>query len=90
MLLFTDISYTKAPGWIKLIPDYPHDMCSTFWSLARLSFPEERAKNLDNILPSPSHGTLLEPDEHVLCFDYLYYACVSQVSCAAIINLDIR
>ncbi|KAI0778374.1 hypothetical protein BD413DRAFT_508781 [Trametes elegans] len=75
-----DISYTKAPNWIKLIPDYPHDMCSTFWSLARLSFPEERSKNLGNPLPSPQHNVTLDPDEHMLCFDYLYYACAQQSS----------
>ncbi len=74
-----DISYTKAPNWIKQIPDYPHDLCSTFWSLARLSFPEERAKNIGNPLPSPVHNVTLDPDEHMLCFDYLYYACAQQV-----------
>ncbi|KAL1951501.1 hypothetical protein VTO73DRAFT_650 [Trametes versicolor] len=73
-----DISYTKAPGWIKQIPDYQHDLCSTFWSLARLSFPEERAKNIGNPLPSPVHNATLDPDEHMLCFDYLYYACAQQ------------
>ncbi|KAH9898206.1 hypothetical protein C8Q73DRAFT_684005 [Cubamyces lactineus] len=73
-----DISYTKAPNWVKLIPDYPHDMCSSFWSLARLSFPEERAKNIGNPLPSPLNNATLDPDEHMLCFDYLYYACAQQ------------
>ncbi|KAH9857996.1 hypothetical protein C2E23DRAFT_855905 [Lenzites betulinus] len=73
-----DISYTKAPNWVKLIPDYPHDLCSTFWSLARLSFPEERAKNIGSPLPSPVHNASLDPDEHMLCFDYLYYACAQQ------------
>ena len=76
----TDISYTKAPNWVKLIPDYPHDMCSSFWSLARLSFPEERAKNIGNPLPSPLNNATLDPDEHMLYFDYLYYACAQQVS----------
>ncbi|KAI0715410.1 hypothetical protein C8Q76DRAFT_730622 [Earliella scabrosa] len=73
-----DISYTKAPAWVKMIPDYPHDMCSTFWSLARLSFPQERAKNIGNPSPSPLHNALLDPDDHLLCYDYLYYACAQQ------------
>ncbi|OBZ78696.1 hypothetical protein A0H81_01215 [Grifola frondosa] len=73
-----DISYTKAPSWLKLIPDYPHDMCSTFWSLARLGFSEERARNIGHALPSPLHGARLDPDEHLLCYDYLYYACAQQ------------
>ncbi|KAI0719978.1 hypothetical protein C8T65DRAFT_634490 [Cerioporus squamosus] len=41
-----DLSYTKAPNWVKQIPDYPHDLCSTFWSLTRLGFPQERAKSI--------------------------------------------
>ena len=63
-----------------MIPDYPHDMCSTFWSLARLGFPQERAKNIGNPTPSPQHNALLDPDDHLLCYDYLYYAGAQQVS----------
>ncbi|TFK90807.1 hypothetical protein K466DRAFT_583411 [Polyporus arcularius HHB13444] len=73
-----DLSYTKAPGWVKQIPDYPHDLCSTFPSLTRLGFPQERAKNLGNSIPSPQHNVSLDPDDHLLCFDYLYYACSQQ------------
>ena len=65
---------------MKLVPDYPHDMCSTFWSLARLGFPQERAKSIGNPTPSPQHNVSLDPDDHLLCFDYLYYACAQQVS----------
>ncbi|KAI8990457.1 hypothetical protein BD414DRAFT_483706 [Trametes punicea] len=79
-MLGLDVSYTKAPAWIKMIPDYPHDMCSSFWSLTRLSFPEERARNIGNPSPSPMHNARLDPDEHMLCFDYLYYACAQQSS----------
>ncbi|KAI0756814.1 hypothetical protein C8Q80DRAFT_1215643 [Daedaleopsis nitida] len=73
-----DISYTKAPNWVKSIPDYPHDMCSTFWALARLGFPQERAKNIGSPAPSPKHQLTLDPDDHLLCYDYLYYACATQ------------
>lgn len=78
-VLRADVSYTKAPTWIKLIPDYEHDKCSTFWALARLSFPEERSRNLVDPLPSPQHQVKLPPDDHLLCYDYLYYACAQQV-----------
>ena len=74
-----DISYTRAPDWVKLIPNYEHDKCSTFYTLARLAYPEDRNKNLGNVLPSPAHGAVLDPDEQLLCYDYLYYACASQV-----------
>ncbi|KAH9942961.1 hypothetical protein B0H21DRAFT_866317 [Amylocystis lapponica] len=57
-----DISYTKAPAWIKLIPNY------------------ERAKSIGDPLPSPQHQALLDPDEQVLCYDYLYYVCAQQSS----------
>ncbi|GJE85810.1 O-fucosyltransferase family protein [Phanerochaete sordida] len=75
-----DISYTRAPDWVKQIPGYEHDKCSTFWSLARLAYPEDREPNLGNILPSPQHGVFLDPDEHMLCYDYLYYACAGHMS----------
>jgi len=73
-----DISYTKAPTWIKLIPNFEHDMHSTFWALAALAFPETRAANLVPPLESPNNHVLLPPDEHVLCYDYLYFVCANQ------------
>ncbi|KAL6310144.1 hypothetical protein BKA93DRAFT_721989 [Sparassis latifolia] len=73
-----DISYTKAPDWVKLIPDYPHDQGSSFWALARLGFPQERAKHLGTATPSPQHGVTLDPDQQVLCYDYLYYTWAQQ------------
>ncbi|OCH94686.1 hypothetical protein OBBRIDRAFT_722038 [Obba rivulosa] len=69
-----DISYTKAPDWIKLVPNYEHDHSSTFWALARLSFPEERSKNIGQATPSTHLGYIADPDDHLLCYDYLYYA----------------
>jgi hypothetical protein len=75
-----DISYTKAPAWVKLIPDFEHDAHATFSSLMRLSFPQALHDNnlLVTPLPSPLHGVSLPPDEHVVCFDYLYYLCEQQ------------
>ncbi|KAJ7727827.1 hypothetical protein DFH07DRAFT_851526 [Mycena maculata] len=70
-----DISYTKAPTWIKMIPDYEHDQHSTFWSLATLAFPSTREASLVPPLPSPEHNLSLPPDDHLLCYDYLYYVC---------------
>lgn len=64
---------------MKQIPNYEHDKCSTFWSLARLAYPEDRDKNLGNTLASPRHNAVLDPDEQMLCYDYLYYACAAQV-----------
>ncbi|KAJ7269244.1 hypothetical protein B0H12DRAFT_1094832 [Mycena haematopus] len=68
-----DISYTKTPEWVKMIPNYEHDQHSTFWSLASLAFPDARAANLGRPLPSPQHRLSLPPDEQLLCFDFLYY-----------------
>ena len=76
-----DVSYTRAPSWVKQIPDYEHDKCSTFWSLARLAYSEDRDANLGReVRPSPLHNVTLDPDEHMLCYDYLYYACAASVS----------
>jgi hypothetical protein len=73
-----DISYTRMPSWIKLIPGFEPDQHSSFWALAPFGFPETRAANLVPPLASPLHQVLLPPDDHVLCFDYLYYMCASQ------------
>ncbi|KAM5533961.1 hypothetical protein V8D89_012386 [Ganoderma adspersum] len=73
-----DLSYTKAPDWVKMIPNYEHDSCSTFMALTRLSYPQERSRNVGHAEPSPLHNAVLDPDDHLLCFDYLYYACAQQ------------
>lgn len=74
-----DISYTKAPTWIKVIPHYEHDQHAYFWAIATLGFPEARQENLQPPRESPSHHVLLPPDEQLLCYDYLYYVCAHQV-----------
>ncbi|KAH9947399.1 hypothetical protein B0H21DRAFT_341109 [Amylocystis lapponica] len=79
-VLKLDISYTRAPSWVKLIPGYEHDMHSTFWSLAKLAFPEARTEALANpaehpTLPTAQTGVALPPDEQLLCYDFLYYLC---------------
>jgi len=76
---FVDISYTKAPTGIKLIPRYEHDQHASFSSLAALAFPETRAENLVEPRASPYHAVKLPPDEQVLCYDYLYYVSAHQV-----------
>ncbi|KXN88805.1 hypothetical protein AN958_06674 [Leucoagaricus sp. SymC.cos] len=73
-----DISYTKTPSWIKVIPHFEHDSHAYFWALASLAFPEGRQENLQMPLASPAHHVLLPPDEHLLCYDYLYYVCAHQ------------
>ncbi|KAL6305618.1 hypothetical protein BKA93DRAFT_730716 [Sparassis latifolia] len=80
LLNLADISYTRAPSWVKLIPGYEHDSHSPFWALARLAFPQTRTATLADpeehpTRPSERWGAVLPPDEQLLCFDYLYYAC---------------
>ena len=55
-------------------------MYASFWSLARLSFPEMRTEYLAQAPPpdpSPQRQARLPPDDHLLCYDYLFYAGVS-------------
>jgi len=73
-----DISYTKAPTWIKMIPKFQHDQSSSFSSLATLAFPEIRAEVAGEPRESEQKGVKLPPDEQLLCYDYLYYACSHQ------------
>ncbi|OSD05608.1 hypothetical protein PYCCODRAFT_1464961 [Trametes coccinea BRFM310] len=79
-LLALDISYTRAPASVKLIPGYEHDSHSSFWSLAKLAFPDGRAEALSKpdenpTRPSEGNQVILPPDEQLLCYDYLYYVC---------------
>ncbi|ESK90926.1 hypothetical protein Moror_16427 [Moniliophthora roreri MCA 2997] len=73
-----DISYTKTPDWVKLDPNAKGDPHATFWSLARLAFPDTRAENLVTPHPSPMHHVSLPPDEQMLCYDFLYYVGAHQ------------
>ncbi|CAK5280278.1 unnamed protein product [Mycena citricolor] len=74
-----DISYTKVPAWVKLMPDSEHDYHATFWALATLAFPSGRKANMVPPSPSPEHHSLLAPDEQLLCYDFLYYVVAHQV-----------
>jgi len=62
-----------------MIPNYEHDQHSSFWSLAALAFPETRKANLVPPSASPVQKVHLPPDEHLLCYDYLYYVAANQV-----------
>lgn len=73
-----DISYTKAPTWLKAAPGNQNDKTSRFWDLARLSFPDARRQWLNSgqpidQTPSPVLNVVEDPDQQMLCMDYLYY-----------------
>ena len=79
-----DISYTKGPSWLKAYPGYEHDKTSRFWDLARLSFPDARRERLNSAettdqTPSPILNAVEDPDQQMLCMDYLFYVCGSKV-----------
>lgn len=62
------------------MPGNEHNKGASFWSLARLAYPEDRSRSLGrNVLSSPLHKVQLPPDEHMLCYDYLYYVGGDQV-----------
>ncbi|KAG6328267.1 hypothetical protein ID866_10822 [Astraeus odoratus] len=74
-----DVSYTVVPSWVRL--SQPSANHGSLWSLARLSFPEGREDaKLDDLLnlPSPGNQVSLPPDDHLLCFDLLYYMGVDR------------
>ncbi|KAG2140052.1 hypothetical protein DEU56DRAFT_291167 [Suillus clintonianus] len=69
-----DISWTRTPDWVKLTPPGVEDDHASFWSLATLGFPQARSNNLGlTNHPSPQHQVSLPPDDHLLCFDFLYF-----------------
>jgi hypothetical protein len=59
-------------------PNFEHDRYSSFWALASLAFPSTRAKSLVPPLPT-KHNVSLVPDEHMLCYDFLYYVAAHKV-----------
>jgi hypothetical protein len=74
-----DISFTTGPTSLQKIPGYEHDPHAHFWSIASLLYPGGEEVS---ITPQASevHGAVLPPDEHLACFDYLYYVCAHTVS----------
>ncbi|KAG2037002.1 hypothetical protein BDR03DRAFT_1092124 [Suillus americanus] len=71
-----DISWTQTPPWVELISPSERDNHASFWSLASLAFPDARSNSLASSLnnhPSPQHQVSLPPDDHLLCFDLLYF-----------------
>ncbi|KAB5589266.1 hypothetical protein CTheo_7283 [Ceratobasidium theobromae] len=84
-----DISYTPIPPHFTLTHGVdPHTNTWSVWALAALSYPESRAQVLreQSSRTFPLHdgsGEKLEPDDHLLCFDLLYYTGVMQVFAGA-------
>ncbi|KAJ7065506.1 hypothetical protein C8F01DRAFT_1053631 [Mycena amicta] len=70
-----DVSYANAPGWIKRSPDSPDDLHTQFTALMALGFPTMRNKFMTAPSESPLLKQYIKPDEHMLCFDNLYWAC---------------
>lgn len=68
--VYTDPSFTPAPNDIKLDDGW----WISFWALAELGFPSGRERALGTPLPSPRLSSTEHPDEHLLCYDFLYFA----------------
>ena len=65
----SDMSYTPVPDWVRTAhPDH-----TTFARLTRLAYPETRAQSLGDPHPSKRLEAKLPPDDHLLCFDVLYF-----------------
>lgn len=70
-----DVSFTKPPSWLQASPN---GKTSRFWDLARLSFPDARREWLNSgqyieQVPSPILNVVEDPDQQMLCMDYLFY-----------------
>jgi len=72
-----DISYTPTPYSTKVYGE--GDSHTLYGRLMQLGFPSGRRQALQQVspLPAPS-GAVLEPDEQLLCFDYLYYTSLDR------------
>lgn len=75
-----DISFTAAPTSVQIIPGYEHDPHARFWTVASLLYSPDKEEAMKKPpQPSKVHGAVLPPDEHLACFDYLYYLCAQIV-----------
>jgi hypothetical protein len=55
-----------------------------------LAYPDGRNANLQTPSPSPRHGASLPPDEHLVCYDYLYYVSAHKVGNASYVGILIH
>jgi hypothetical protein len=63
-----------------------NDKTSRFWELAKLSFPDARRQWLNSgqpiqQTPSPILNVIQDPDQQMLCMDYLFYVGAIGVRC---------
>lgn len=74
---FLDASYTRTPHDSNLLQNDPTDWHVKFWPLAELGFPTGRYRAM-SVAPGPTASNILHgfatPDEHLLCYDFLYFA----------------
>jgi hypothetical protein len=73
----TDVSW--KPVQLRPNDNFYH---TSFGGLAALEFPQTRALNLRTPIPSPRTNVSLEPNEHLLCYDFLYYVASWEVQAA--------
>ncbi|EJT99008.1 hypothetical protein DACRYDRAFT_56709 [Dacryopinax primogenitus] len=73
-----DVSYTGVPDSFKLFPQDVRDPHVSLNKIMQLAFPSVRKSALQKHHPAPARlsGLSLEPSEHLLCYDYLYYTSV--------------
>lgn len=75
-MIDSDPSYTQTPHRVNLNEE-SSDWHIKFWALAELAFPSGRAMALESnprSFPSRELGVTVPPDEHLLCYDFLYFA----------------
>ncbi len=75
-----DVAYTAVPDGAKLRPTVPNDAHASFWGLASLTFPQMHDKVVNSYphkWASPNH--MLPPDEHLVCYDFLYFVGATDV-----------
>ncbi|KAF8973015.1 hypothetical protein BDZ97DRAFT_1752066 [Flammula alnicola] len=74
--LGVDVSYTRVPVRTRLQPWDREELHVVLPQLAAVTYPRNpivNAEDLNTLAPSP-RGHFLRPDQHLTCFDTLYYA----------------
>jgi hypothetical protein len=74
-----DVSYWPLLDTFRVVHEYPNNTPQiNLFALGSLQTPEWRQKAMARIprpaSPARRSGKVVEPDEHMMCFDYLFFS----------------
>ena len=72
-----DVSFTRVPKSTRHSPNDPHEDFVIFSKLVPYIFPQSPIRESFQFMSAAPTGHKLPPDEHLSCFDHLYFTTSS-------------